>query len=142
VVKRESLRQAGPGAPQSTSAAARSGQPVPPTILIGMATKRNCLPTSLSSCILLDHADAVRQPNVVRRIPPFLGIVHADQIGGEQGDLAVDHPLRRVGGDVGALLSVAWRRPYFVDACPADERGSRPDISAPSALPPPPGRQS
>jgi hypothetical protein len=77
---------------------------------------------------LLDHADALLQPDLVGRPPPLVRIVHADEIGGEDRDVAVDEPLRGVGRHERPLHDEVRGLPLLVGAGPADGRFAAADL--------------
>src|SRR5260221_7508338 len=66
----------------------------------------------------------------MRRPPPLRRIVHANQVGAEDRDLAVHQPLRHVGRDVRPLLREPRLAPVLVAAGPADGRRTWTDLLA------------
>src|SRR6195256_315803 len=60
--------------------------------------------------------------------PPLVRVVHADEIGREDRDVAVDKPLRRVCRHEWPLHDEARLLPVLVDTGPADRRGPAADL--------------
>src|SRR5690349_12814746 len=75
----------------------------------GQANEQEILPGQFVEVAeLLDHANPSLEPNEVRRPPPLRWIVHSDEIGTKERDLAVDQPPRRLGWDIRSVLGEAW----------------------------------